>query len=66
MFSQVVIIAMFATLFSSSAFHMARSTKASSRSLKMVVVDPDVPGQIAPTGQLGADFTRQTHDTTRQ
>lgn len=52
MFSQVIIIAMFATLFSSSAFHLARSTKASTRSMKMVVVDPDVPGQIAPTGLL--------------
>ena len=66
MFSQVIIIAMFATLFSSSAFHMARSTKASARSMKMVVVDPDVPGQIAPTGQTTADFTRQTRDPRRE
>jgi hypothetical protein len=50
MFSQVTIVIVIASLFSSNAFNTVGNARTPTRALKMVVVDDNVPGQVAPTG----------------
>lgn len=60
MFHQAVVVSVLVALLRSNAFQMSPRSRPSTRTMKMVVVDPDVPGQVAPTGNSRAlPFSRE-------